>query len=394
MKWKLDRKYMKISAYVVAVAFILMGLDKIVDNIPHITGVIWDKIQWVLNVMTPVFAGFVIAYIFHPLVDTFQRWFKGRRGLAVLVTVLLVLLCLTVIVSALVFSVTDQLKVANFQDLTLVLQSFVDSLNAFYQKLLLQLDRLDIQSAELTEYVQNASQHIVSAMTGFLSGILSSFNNASEVITTTVFSLIIGIYFMLDGREVTGMLSRVTRACFREKTNNKIRELLGDLDQAFSGYIKGQGMDVIVMMVLIGLSLSIVGVKFSVLIGFFAGFFNLVPYCGPIVAYGLTIIVCLVNGEIKKMIIALIILVVIQTLDGNLIGPKLLSESINIHPLLVIISLIIASALGGFLGMLLAVPIAGFLKIEFEKWLLKTEAKKGIVYDQNQPESEAPVQGE
>ncbi len=394
MKWKLDRKYMKISAYVVAVAFILMGLDKIVDNIPHITGVIWDKIQWVLNVMTPVFAGFVIAYIFHPLVDTFQRWFKGRRGLAVLVTVLLVLLCLTVIVSALVFSVTDQLKVANFQDLTLVLQSFVDSLNAFYQKLLLQLDSLDIQSAELTEYVQNASQHIVSAMTGFLSGILSSFNNASEVITTTVFSLIIGIYFMLDGREVTGMLSRVTRACFREKTNNKIRELLGDLDQAFSGYIKGQGMDVIVMMVLIGLSLSIVGVKFSVLIGFFAGFFNLVPYFGPIVAYGLTIIVCLVNGEIKKMIIALIILVVIQTLDGNLIGPKLLSESINIHPLLVIISLIIASALGGFLGMLLAVPIAGFLKIEFEKWLLKKEAKKGIVYDQNQPESEAPVQDE
>ena len=260
-----------------------------------------------------------------------------------------------------------------------ILQSFVDSLNAFYQKLLMQLNSLNIESDQITEYVQNASKQIVSAITGFLNGILSGVNNASGIITNTIFSLIIGIYFMLDGKVVTGMLSRVTRACFKEKTNDKIREVLGDMDQAFSGYIKGQGMDVIVMMFLIGLSLSIVGVKFSVLIGFFAGLFNLIPYCGPIVAYGLTVIVCLVNGEIKKMIIAIIVLVVIQTLDGNVIGPKLLSESINIHPLLVIIALIIAGSIGGFFGMLLAVPIAGFLKIEFEKWLLKKEEKRGIV---------------
>lgn len=383
MKWKLDRKYMKISAYVVVVAFILMGLEKIVDNIPGIAGSIWNRIQWTLEVLTPVFAGFVIAYLFNPLIKMFQRWFKGKRGPAVLVTLLLVLLCLTAVVSAVVFSVTDQLKVANFSDMTLVLQSFVDNLNAFYQKLLLELNDLNIQSAELTEYVQNASKQVVSSVTGFLSSILSGFNNASDFITTTVFSLIIGVYFMLDGKVVAGTLDRVTRACFKDRTNDKIRELLGDLDTAFSGYIKGQGMDVIVMMVLIGLSLSIVGVKFSVLIGFFAGFFNLIPYCGPIVAYGLTIVVCLVNGEIKKMIIALIILVIIQTLDGNLIGPKLLSESINIHPLLVIISLIIASSIGGFLGMLLAVPVAGFLKIEFDKWLLKKEARKGIAQDHN-----------
>lgn len=378
MKWKFDKKYMKVSAYVILTVFIIMFLGKIMDNIPEIAGSVWRRLAWFFTVLSPVVWGFVIAYLFDPLVNRFQKWFKGHRGPAVFVTLLLVVLVLTVIVSAVVFSVTDQLRVANFNDMTVILQSFVDSLNAFYQKLLTQLNNLNIQSDQITEYVQNASQQIVSAATGFLNGILSGVNNASGVITNTIFSLIIGIYFMLDGKVVTGMLSRVTRACFKEKTNDKIREVLGDMDQAFSGYIKGQGMDVIVMMFLIGISLSIVGVKFSVLIGFFAGLFNLIPYCGPIVAYGLTAIVCLVNGEIKKMVIAIIVLVVIQTLDGNVIGPKLLSESINIHPLLVIIALIIAGSIGGFLGMLLAVPIAGFLKIEFDKWLLRKEEKRGI----------------
>ncbi len=380
MKWQFDRKYMKASGYVILTAFIIMFLNKIMNNIPQIAGTIWDKIMWVLTVLSPVVWGFAIAYLFNPIVNLFEKWMKGRRGLAVAATMLLVILVLTAMVSALVFSVTDQLKVANFNDMSMILQSFVDSLNAFYQKLLVELDNLNIQSDQITEYVQNASQHVVTAITGFLNGILSSVNNASGIITNAIFSLIIGIYFMLDGRVVVGMLDRVATACFREKTNLRIRELLGDLDHAFSGYLKGQGMDVIVMMILIGTSLSIVGVKFSILIGFFAGLFNLIPYCGPIVAYGLTAIVCLVNGEIKKMVIAIIVLLVIQTIDGNIIGPKLLSQSIDIHPLLVIIALIVAGSIGGFLGMLLAVPVAGFLKVEFDKWIVKKEKKRGIVH--------------
>jgi predicted PurR-regulated permease PerM len=75
------------------------------------------------------------------------------------------------------------------------------------------------------------------------------------------------------------------------------------------------------------------------------------------------------NGDMKTLIISLIALFIIQAVDGNLIGPKLLSRSIKIHPLIIIISLIFGSALGGFLGMLLAVPIGAYVKLIFVRFV-------------------------
>jgi predicted PurR-regulated permease PerM len=79
----------------------------------------------------------------------------------------------------------------------------------------------------------------------------------------------------------------------------------------------------------------------------------------------------------KTLIISLIALFVIQAVDGNLIGPKLLSKSIKIHPLIIIISLIFGSALGGFLGMLLAVPVGAYLKLIFVRFINHRLEHKG-----------------
>ena len=135
------------------------------------------------------------------------------------------------------------------------------------------------------------------------------------------------------------------------------------------------------MMILISTTLSIVGVRFAVIVGIIAGMGNLIPYCGPFIAYGASIIICLANGEFTKMIIAIVALIVIQAIDGNIIGPKLLSHSIKVHPLLVIICLIIGNSVGGLLGMLLAVPVGALIKVIFmrfiENRLAAREAAKG-----------------
>jgi len=152
--------------------------------------------------------------------------------------------------------------------------------------------------------------------------------------------------------------------------------MLKDLDYAFSGYIRGQLADAFLMMILISLVLSITGVKFAIVIGIFAGLGNLIPYFGPVIAYISTTIVCLVNGEMQKLVVSMIALLIIQFVDGNIIGPKLLSRSIKIHPLIIIISLIFGSAIGGFLGMLLAVPVGAYIKLVFVRYVNNKAIKK------------------
>ena len=121
------------------------------------------------------------------------------------------------------------------------------------------------------------------------------------------------------------------------------------------------------MAILVSTSLYLIGIKYAVIIGILSGIGNLIPYLGPVVAYGSTILVSLLSGDWKRMIVALVVLFIIQTIDGNVINPKLLSSSIDVHPMLVIAALIIGGALGGFLGMLFAVPVAAFLKVQFDK---------------------------
>ena len=161
-----------------------------------------------------------------------------------------------------------------------------------------------------------------------------------------------------------------------EKRVLAFRGFLKDADRAFSGYIRGQMIDGIIMAILVSFSLSLIGVRYAVAIGILTGIGNLIPYVGPFVAYGTTILVCTLYGDFSKLLPAILALFAIQTVDGNVINPRLLSNSIDIHPLLVIISLIIGGAVGGVLGIFLAAPIASLIKLQVDRMIERGEAKK------------------
>lgn len=205
-----------------------------------------------------------------------------------------------------------------------------------------------------------------------------SASSIGSTLSTVFFSIVFCIYFLLDGTMLRKYWGRVSRAIFGKKTLGVFRTLLSDTDRVFSGYIRGQLLDACIMAILVSIALSLVGVKFSIIIGVLTGLGNLIPYVGPFVAYASTIIVCLIQGDFTRLIIAVICIGAIQAIDGNVINPKLLSTNINIHPLLVIISLIVGEAVAGIIGMLFAVPIAGLLKVWFERGLNALFEKRGM----------------
>ncbi|NLL72520.1 MAG: AI-2E family transporter [Clostridiales bacterium] len=384
-KNRLNRKYMQISLYVIITAIIIYILSLIAKNAPSILSIIMEKVGWLLLVVRPIILGFVFAYLINPVVNFFEGKFiklklfkkmKRHRIWASILSVIILFIAVAGLISLMIFTVTDQIRLANFDDVVALATEYMKSIEDFYYSILNNMEKLDIQSHQLEEYVENILTVILNAVRGFADSIVNSVTNISGYFTTLIFSFIIGFYFMIDGDMFTSYLKKASYALLSKKSNKRISVILNDLDYAFSGYIRGQLADAFVMMILISLVLSITKVNFAIVIGIFAGLGNLIPYFGPIVAYCLTAIVCLINGEFDKLVISIIALLIIQTIDGNFIGPKLLSRSIKIHPLIIIISLIFGNAIGGLMGMLLAVPVGAYIKLVVVRYIDNKAKKK------------------
>lgn len=383
MRWKdkVNRKYMQISLYVIITVVIIYSLSLVLKNAPSIAQSVFARLSQALKILKPIIIGFVFAYLLDPVVDFFEKKYRKLKNIRLLkrivaprtwgavTSVFILIVVVSGLISLLVFTVTDQIRLAGLDDIVKLAQDYKKNFDAFYDSIKDQLDKLNIQSQELDKYFETAATFILDFLKNFASSILNSVTNISGYLTTIIFSFIVGFYFLIDGRMFMSYFVKVCRALFSDNINKKLYSTAHDLDVVFSGYIRGQLTDAFVMMVLISVVLSVTGVKFAIVIGICAGIGNLIPYFGPIVAYVGTTLVCLMNGDMKKLIVALISLFIIQALDGNVIGPKLLSRSIKIHPLIIIVSIIIGSALGGFLGMLLAVPVGAYIKMVFVRFV-------------------------
>ena len=388
IKNKLDPKYTKIALYVIGTTAAIFILYRLSLNLGNVLAAIGGWLNWILTVLTPVFWGFMLAYLLKPAVDKIEKklldisFFKNRkkkpRTLAVSLTFIIIIILFGIGLSLLISSFSNEFKVASIDSLFQLVNYVSQSLQSFYNALLESLETLQINSETLQEYVNKIGNLLATGIAGIGNNLVTSAQNLSSFITNFLFTIIFSIYFLTDGERIKSYWSKFTNVVFSEKIKNHWAFIIQESDRVFSGYIRGQLLDALFMFVVISVTLSIVGVKYAVIIGALAGFGNLIPYVGPFIAYGSTIVVTLVSGDIKKMVIAYIALFIVQTIDGNIINPKLLGNNVDVHPMLVVIALIIGQSAFGLLGMLFAVPVAALCKVFFEKIMGHIYETKGL----------------
>ncbi len=372
-----DKKYIKISLHVILTCAAIYIFMRLADNIGAIVHAAGFGIKWLMIVVRPLFWGVFMAYILYPMKRFVQKQlektplFKKRsaHGFSVAVTVVGVMLIVSLLMSLLVSTLTKDIRLANFDDIERMINQLAGTLNSFYWAITQKMSQLNISSDEMNNYLNQVTNVLGNIIRGYAQNILGSINNLQGFFTNLLFSIIFGIYFLLDGVGLIRYWKRVLRAVVSKRFFHRCGVFVRDADKVFSGYIRGQMLDALFMGIVVSVVLTIMNVRFSVIIGVLTGIGNLIPYMGPVLAYGSTFIVCLVNGDITLMIVSIIVLFIIQTIDGNVINPKLLAQNISIHPMLVIASLIIGSALGGLLGMLFAVPVGALLKIQFDRFI-------------------------
>ena len=378
------RHYRLIMRYVIITVVACYILISLTGNISTVVTSVVKWLGMVGMLLKPLFWGFVLAYVLAPAVSFFEKKLqkssiggrqkssiggrkKSKRGLAVAITCVLTLLGLIILLSVMVSAVTRNLKIASLDDLVVMAQSLANSVNSLEQSIMRRLESMNISTGEVESALQQLLHKIAEFSQGLTSGLTGAVGHIGGFLTATLFAIIFCIYFLLDYKSLKKYWNRVLLAVGGPKARRNFHVLADDANSVFSGYIRGQLIDAIIMAVLISAALSLVGVKYAVIIGILSGIGNLIPYVGPVIAYGSTILVCLVTGDLRRLLIAVVVIFIIQTIDGNVINPRLLSSNIDVHPMLVIAALIVGGALGGVVGMLFAVPVAAFIKIQFDK---------------------------
>lgn len=358
---KLDRRYLKICTYAALTVLATMCCIMVLWYSSGFFVKLWEL---TCAVVKPLVVGFVLSYLLNPLVRSISHWLarvgfhpdqgKRRRRVAVIMCMGGVALAVTLLLTVLLALVAHGLSGVSLD----LVQEVLDTIQG----------DLDSISAGLGEYLDKLGLEGDGSWS--LSGAVIEVKDFFE---TALFSVIFCVYFLLDGDTVLLYLQRLVNALFGFQDTSRMALLVADMDRVFSGYIRGQAVDALIVGSLSAISFTLIGIPYGVAVGMLTGVGNLIPYVGGPVGYLSVTMVCLADGQPVKMLIGFVVLTLIMLVDANVINPRLLSESVEVHPLLVTAALIAGSAVGGLVGMLVAVPVAAFGKVCLDRWLEQRE---------------------
>jgi predicted PurR-regulated permease PerM len=179
------------------------------------------------------------------------------------------------------------------------------------------------------------------------------------LVATVVIIPVLSIYLMIEEKSLIAGFMRVVP----EKWRPEAASVLRDLDAVLGGFIRGQILVGIVIGAFITVALLVLHVKYAVLIGVAGGIGDIIPYVGAFVGFVPAVILAFVNDGWQHALVVTIVFIVIFQLEGHFIAPKIVSDSVGLSPLTVIVAILIGGELLGVLGMFVAVPVAGILRV-------------------------------
>lgn len=310
------------------------------------------------GVILPFAAGFILAYLLDPLADRFQRLGIGRLAATILILVLFVLSFVLVLILVVPFAAKQLTGFAAILPGTVSrLQTIVtERFGGVIQYLGGDQVLTDLQSS-LGDILGQASSWIGT----FLRSIWSGGQAVVGLISLLVVTPVVAFYLLVDWDRMVGAVDGWTPPRHRPV----VRALAREMDRTISGFIRGQALVCLILGTLYAVGLFLVGLNFGVLIGMIAGVLTIIPYVGTLTGFILGVGVALVQFWPDWVSVAMVIGVfaVGQFLEGNIISPKLVGDSVGLHPVWLMFSLLAFGALFGFLGLLLAVPIAAAIGV-------------------------------
>jgi predicted PurR-regulated permease PerM len=314
-------------------------------------------IVWLLYIvrdtLTLIIVSALLAYILDPVASYLEY-----RGLSrMLATTIIFILIASFLVGMAYYFVPPLIQEIAALQSNLdsgATQQYVNSIKAFLHDNLPFLSGVDIETK------------INSGLMKLTASFFAVVGNLMSIVTTLVVIPFAVFFLIKDGqRMIKGIVSVVPNRYFEMTLN-----LIYKIDLQIGGYLRGQFIDAVIVGILSIIALAIIRVEYFVVIGMFGGLANIIPYVGPIVGMAAASTMAMIDGGGAEQVIYIVIaFIFIQLIDNVIIQPLVVAKSVDLHPLTVIFAVIIGGQFFGLLGMLLAVPATGIIKVSgIEIW--------------------------
>ena len=391
MKLEKNNRYFNIAVYTFCTCIAIVIATGILLRL----NLTWQMIKVGLGViyilLEPLIIGIIVAYLLDPIVDFYEcRWYKiassnkfrphkqlpldkvkNKRWHTRTVPTLLTFLTLISIIGVFILMIMMNIEqisgtftLSNLKEsMTYYVTYFEEMINNFTTF----TNELGILqgSAEIIQAIYDGiNQFVLSIYVHFVDGLTDMGIRAMN----WLLAFVVAFYLLQDKARCLALNDRVF-AYLCGKHYKGIKALAKDVDIVFSGYIRGEVIDSIIIAILTSVSLTLIRLDFAIIIGIISGIFNLIPYFGPIVGFALSIIIGILDPNPMKALYGAIAILIIQQIDGWIIVPKIVGDCVKLHPVVVLLAILIGGNLFGLVGMLLAVPVAAFIRLLLVRYI-------------------------
>ncbi|WP_326911442.1 AI-2E family transporter [Sedimentibacter sp. MB31-C6] len=337
-----------------------------------------DGLSTILSVCIPIFLGLFLATILNPILVFLQNNIGIQsRCFAVLLTYTIffgvISLVIVIITPSIVDSISQLLK--DIPKLFYVANNFLLNLSEEYAF----LEGTDTLYNLLLKYLYDFSQRFSSVLSAFLNFAIDKVINVIIAVGNLLLATIISIYILIDKENLEKWISNLCYSIFERKNAKEIIKYGYSLYNNISNFIVAKLIDSSItgVMIFIG-SKYIIKTPYPIIDGIIIGTTNIIPYFGSFIgAIPIVLINSLYNHH--KGFLILIMILIVQEIDGLIIGPKIMSNKLSIKPVIVIISLILGGGLFGPMGLLLATPVAALIKTSIDAYIKYQLSAKKII---------------
>ena len=355
----------------------------------------WKKLTAILQ---PIIIGIVIAYLINPIMVFFEkhlmRWIEPKmkkkakakklcRGIATVGALAVFILIIVVLLVMLIPQLVESIQgVAT--TLPSEVQHLIDKTNKYLSSDSEAANFVEDTLIYATNYIKDwAMNDLLPKSNTYLTSITTGLINVFKVLLNIIVGLIVSVYLLFSKETFIGQFKKLTYALFKPKKANIVIQTARKSNEIFGGFISGKILDSMIIGIICYIVLLIMKMPYPVLVSVIVGVTNIIPFFGPFIGAVPSFIIIVLANPIQGLYF-LIFVVILQQVDGNIIGPNILGDSTGLSPFWVIFAIMVGGGLFGFAGMLLGVPTFAVIYYIMQEILRYFLRKRDLPQDSSQ----------